>query len=165
MSLTVTEFLEEWNSEMETTQRLFDALTDASLHQEVTPDDRTLGRIAWHIVESIPTSIFGLNERFVQDPAIVPTSAKKIADSFRNLVVAINQNVQTQWSDSTLKEIHQVFGREMPLEVSLPIILKHLIHHRGQLTVLIRQAGIKVPSVYGPAREDWAAMGMEVPQI
>ena len=26
--------------------------------------------------------------------------------------------------------------------------------------VLMRQAGLKVPGVYGPAREEWAAMGM-----
>jgi hypothetical protein len=26
--------------------------------------------------------------------------------------------------------------------------------------VLMRQAGLSVPGVYGPAREEWAAMGM-----
>jgi uncharacterized damage-inducible protein DinB len=41
------------------------------------------------------------------------------------------------------------------------MVFSHLIHHRGQLTVLMRQAGLKVPGVYGPAREEWAAMGMQ----
>ena len=35
----------------------------------------------------------------------------------------------------------------------------HWSHHRGQMTVLMRQAGLRVPGVYGPAKEDWAAMG------
>jgi hypothetical protein len=26
--------------------------------------------------------------------------------------------------------------------------------------VLMRQAGLSVPGVYGPAREDWAALGL-----
>ena len=33
-------------------------------------------------------------------------------------------------------------------------------HHRGQMTVLMRQAGLTVPGIYGPAQEEWAAMGM-----
>jgi len=39
-------------------------------------------------------------------------------------------------------------------------LITHQAHHRGQMTVLMRQAGLKVPGVYGPAREEWAAMGM-----
>lgn len=39
-------------------------------------------------------------------------------------------------------------------------LLVHQTHHRGQMTVLMRQAGLTVPGVYGPAREEWAAFGM-----
>jgi uncharacterized damage-inducible protein DinB len=42
----------------------------------------------------------------------------------------------------------------------LASLVHHQIHHRGQMTVLMRQAGLVVPGVYGPAREEWAAMGM-----
>ena len=31
------------------------------------------------------------------------------------------------------------------------------------MTVLMRQAGLKVPGVYGPAREEWAEFGMQPP--
>jgi uncharacterized damage-inducible protein DinB len=37
----------------------------------------------------------------------------------------------------------------------------HQCHHRGQMTVLMRQAGQKVPGIYGPAKEEWSSMGME----
>jgi uncharacterized damage-inducible protein DinB len=37
--------------------------------------------------------------------------------------------------------------------------------HRGQMTMLLRQADLVVPGVYGPAREDWPSMGMEAPQV
>jgi hypothetical protein len=33
------------------------------------------------------------------------------------------------------------------------------------MTVLMRQAGLKVPGVYGPAREEWAAYGMPPPAV
>ena len=33
------------------------------------------------------------------------------------------------------------------------------------MTVLMRQAGLRVPGFYGPVREDWAQWGMEVPTV
>lgn len=73
--------------------------------------------------------------------------------------------MRTQWSDASLKDIHNVFGMDLPSEVSLPLIIKHLIHHRGQMTVLMRQAGLEVTGVYGPAREEWDAIGLEAPKL
>jgi len=42
---------------------------------------------------------------------------------------------------------------------------EHPAHHRGQMTVLLRQAGMKVPDINGPAMEDWAAYGQPVPPV
>jgi uncharacterized damage-inducible protein DinB len=44
--------------------------------------------------------------------------------------------------------------------MALRVLIQHEVHHRGQMTVLMRQAGLEVPGVYGPAREEWAACGM-----
>ena len=44
---------------------------------------------------------------------------------------------------------------------TLGALVTHQIHHRAQLTVVMRLAGLKVPGVYGPAKEEWAAYGME----
>ncbi|WP_258881781.1 DinB family protein [Paenibacillus sp. sptzw28] len=35
---------------------------------------------------------------------------------------------------------------------------RHQIHHRGQMTILIRQAGLTAPGIYGPNEEETAAM-------
>lgn len=40
-------------------------------------------------------------------------------------------------------------------------LIKHIIHHRGQATVLIRQAGLKVFGVYGSPKEDWIQLGIK----
>ena len=37
-------------------------------------------------------------------------------------------------------------------------ILAHGIHHRGQLTLMCRLAGGQCPGLYGPNREEMAAM-------
>ena len=52
-----------------------------------------------------------------------------------------------------------MYGEKWPRGMSLSALMAHETHHRGQMTVLMRQAGLPVPGVYGPAKEEWAAMG------
>ncbi len=33
------------------------------------------------------------------------------------------------------------------------------------MTVLMRQAGLAMPSIYGPTKEGWVAYGMEAPAV
>ncbi|MGO4373779.1 DinB family protein, partial [Paenibacillus sp. MCAF20] len=47
----------------------------------------------------------------------------------------------------------------------LDVLIKHEIHHRGQMTVLMRQAGLRVPDLYGPTKEQWAEFGAPAPVI
>ena len=45
---------------------------------------------------------------------------------------------------------------DVPKVEFMYFILSDQIHHRGQLTVYLRMAGGKVPSIYGPsADEPW----------
>lgn len=41
----------------------------------------------------------------------------------------------------------------MPRGKLLRILINHQTHHLGQMTVLLRQAGLKVPPVMGPTKE------------
>ncbi len=41
----------------------------------------------------------------------------------------------------------------------------HSIHHRAQMIVVMRMLGLSVPGIYGPAREEWAAYGMQPPAV
>ncbi|NHN35043.1 hypothetical protein G9U52_35530 [Paenibacillus sp. S3N08] len=58
-----------------------------------------------------------------------------------------------------------MFGEPWKNGFTLNAFVKHEIHHRGQLTILMRQAGLPLPGVYGPAKEEWATMGMEAPVV
>lgn len=164
---SIAEFTEEWNQEAASTQKILDALTDESLQQRVSPEDRTLGEIAWHIVSSTPGMLieFGITVDAVRDETTVPASAREIAETFRNVSANTSEAVRQQWTDQSLSEMKNVFGMEMPKAVTLSLLIKHIIHHRGQMTVLMRQARLKVPGVYGPSREEWSQMGMDAPSI
>ncbi|WP_163100092.1 DinB family protein [Peribacillus alkalitolerans] len=164
MYTTIQEFINDWNQEAASTQKVLDALTDESLAQKVSPEDRTLAQIAWHIVTSTPEMLieFGITVKAVEDSTTIP-SAREIAETFRRVSAETSEAVQQQWTDSSLQEMKNVFGMDMPKKVTLNLLIKHIIHHRGQMTVLMRQAGLKVPGVYGPSREEWSQMGMEAP--
>jgi uncharacterized damage-inducible protein DinB len=167
MFQTLDGFIKVWKFEEGVTQRILDALTDESLSQEVTPNGRTLGRIAWHIVTSIDSLMSRTGLKFesygVEEP--VPTSAKVIADRYRQVSHALVSAIETQWTNESLNVYSDIFGKKMPNSLFLEILIRHQIHHRGQITVLMRQAGLKVPGIYGPAKEEWANMGLEVPKI
>lgn len=167
MYTVISQFIDEWNQEAASTQKVLDALTDQSLQQKISPEDRTLGSIAWHIVASTPGMLmeFGVTVKGVENELSVPTSAREIAETFRSVSAETSEAIRQQWTDANLSETKNVFGRELQKAAMLNMLIKHIVHHRGQMTVLMRQAGVQVPGIYGPSREEWSQMGMEAPSI
>lgn len=167
MYTAISQFIDEWNQEAASTQKVLDALTDQSLQQKISPEDRTLGSIAWHIVASTPGMLmeFGVTVKGVENELSVPTSAREIAETFRSVSAETSESIRQQWTDANLSETKNVFGRELQKAAMLNMLIKHIVHHRGQMTVLMRQAGVQVPGIYGPSREEWSQMGMEAPSI
>lgn len=73
--------------------------------------------------------------------------------------------IKAQWTDKVLGEMKDMYGEQWSVRTILGILTAHQTHHRGQMTVLMRQAGLQVPGVYGPAREEWAAFGGQAPVV
>ena len=167
MFTTCDEFLAIWQSERDATQQLVDALTDASLAQSVAADHRTIGRLAWHIAQTIPEMMghtgLQLDGPGEHDP--VPASAKAIADGYRTAAASLEAQLSAQWTNETLAEVDDMYGERWSRGRTLDVLRLHQVHHPGQLTVLMRQAGLPVIGVYGPSRDDWGGMGMDPPAI
>ncbi len=45
-------------------------------------------------------------------------------------------------------------------EINFEKLITHQAHHRGQMTVLMRLVGLKVPGVYRPSKDEWVSFGM-----
>jgi uncharacterized damage-inducible protein DinB len=163
MYVTISDFIKEWNREAMLTQNVLDGLTDESLKQQVYSEGRTLGRIAWHLTTSIPDYLahFGLNINGVANAEGVPASAKEIAATFKEVSSDAAQVIEQQWTDQSLEQIQVAFGRQESNAQILMGLIKHIVHHRGQITILMRQAGLKPFGVYGPPKEDWIHLGVE----
>ena len=164
---SIDEFIKLWEHEANSTQKILDSLTDQSLSQPVTPEGRTLGRLAWHVVTSLHEmmSRTGLQFEGAHHDAPLPVSAQKIAYSYRTTNQNMMKAIREQWNDESLNQLDDMYGEKWPKSLTLSVLNSHQIHHRGQMTVLMRQAGLKVPGVYGPSKEEWDQIGMDAPEI
>lgn len=49
------------------------------------------------------------------------------------------------------------FGHKVPAVAILSVMVRHSIHHRGQLSTYLRPMGGKVPAIYGPSADTQVA--------
>lgn len=161
MFTKIADFEKEWASESAATLKVMRALTDASLHQKVTSEGRALGRIAWHIILTLGEmgQRVGASVQAPPEDAPVPNSAQTLVDAYETGASSLAASIREGWKDAMLAEKVDMYGEQWSRSDSLYILIKHEIHHRAQMTVLMRQAGLRVPGLYGPAKEDWEAYG------
>ncbi len=164
---TIAEFEKSWSYDMASTQKQMDQLTDASLKQAITDGHRTLGRIAWHIVTTIPEMMAqtGLKLSLVDHKAPVPATAAEIKKAYATASKELLDAVKSTWDDAGLQVEDEMYGEKWKRGTTLRILIGHEVHHRGQMTVLMRQAGLIVPGFYGPAKEEWSNFGGQPPVV
>jgi uncharacterized damage-inducible protein DinB len=161
---TLNEFIEEYKVESQNTSKLFKVLTTESLYKTVDGKVRSIGRLTYHITHTVSEMMgkTGLNIPFdVKNPAEdISVTAEQIVVSYEKATAELLRQIPEKWTDATLSETRNMYGQDWTVGLTLSILLKHEIHHRGQLTVLMRLAGLLVPGIYGPSAEEWVKYGM-----
>lgn len=156
MLIDAQSFLTVYGWESQTTANVLAALTDASLKQDKAKGhNMTTGDIAWHIATA---PVYMLNQvGCAIDPALAAKPEQLTMDQIKDTHTKINAQVKEQIGAKTpedLAKMYHVFGMmDWSAGQMLGIMMHHEIHHRGQLSVLMRQAGLVVPSIYGPTLE------------
>jgi uncharacterized damage-inducible protein DinB len=161
----IDDFITAYSRKSEENHKLLLQLTDASLDQRVAEGHRALGQIAWHIAMTIPEMMAntGLTIEGFDHAAPPPADAQAIADAYQRVTQALLAQLKANWTDETLSIVDEMYGEKWARGLTLFILHDHESHHAGQLTVLLRQAGLKPTAVCGPTKEDWAQYGMEAP--
>jgi uncharacterized damage-inducible protein DinB len=162
MYRTIQDFLNDWTQENDSTVKVFKNLTDTSLKQKVSAEGRSLGHLAWHIVLTLGEmgEKAGLKVEAPPESTPDPNTASVIIAAYEKAGASLGVEVKDHWKDGMLSEEINMYGQPWTRTATLASIIKHQIHHRAQMTVLMRQAGLKVPGVYGPSREEWSQYGM-----
>jgi uncharacterized damage-inducible protein DinB len=165
MFRSLDDFTAAWTQESDGTLKVLRTLTDASLAQPIVPGGRTLGFLAWHITCTLAEMGGTQAGLVVEGPTekthpAVPAHAADIVVQYERSAASLLDAVKTAWSDAQLGDPIPMYGEQWPRGLVLSILVSHQTHHRGQMIVLMRQAGLSVPGLYGPSREEWEAMGV-----
>jgi uncharacterized damage-inducible protein DinB len=160
MFVTIKQFQSEFIEHANNTQNLFQCLTDESLDQRITENHRSLRELALHIISSYNFfTMLGLSITPFELDENREHSADYIINEYNKMVNAVIKAILSQWKDKTLKKKINLMGEEIQIGQALRFVFNHTIHHSGQMTVLMRQAGLMIPGIYGPTIEDWIAQG------
>lgn len=165
MYKTIDDFLTHWNEEMKMTINLFETLTEESLNQKVYRQGRELGQLVWHIVQTVSElgHSMGLLEHDTLKEQKLPPFLPAVIACYRGASNHLIEAIKQKWKDSDLAEKIPIYGENWERNRCLQVLVSHQIHHRGQMTVLMRQAGLKVLGLYGPSKEEWKQMGLPAP--
>ncbi len=155
--------LMEMSQEGATTRRLLEIVPAQHLGWKPHEKSMTMGRLAVHLAE-IPGWVSTILDQDGFDVGAstytppVAGSVTEVLEMFDRNMAMTEAAVRRQTLDrlSTMWRITkqgQVL-MEMPrMGVIRTLLLNHLIHHRGQLSVYLRLKDVPLPSIYGPTAD------------
>lgn len=157
--------LAEFDQEMSTTRRMLARVPDGKGEWRPHPKSFPLAHLA-QLVAWMPGWITRtLREPFIDLSAGTSYSMEDtrtlLAEFDRNVASALDALVSV--TDAALDEPWSLrMGDRVlfttPRGPTVRQHLSHLIHHRGQLSVYLRELDVPIPSIYGPtADEGWQA--------
>ncbi|MBB6635078.1 DinB family protein [Cohnella thailandensis] len=147
------DFLEDWAASAAGTLAVFKAITDEKKNTAIVEGHSTLNWLAWHLTSTAGVfgQMAGLQVPSVERGAPAPEHIADTARKYEEIAEAYKS--EAKWTDEQMAEAIPAFGGQMPRGSFLRKLIDHQTHHRGQMTVLLRQAGLPVPGVMGPTRE------------
>ncbi|MCT4781675.1 MULTISPECIES: DinB family protein [Exiguobacterium] len=153
MYRTKQDLITDWTKSSAGTLDVLRAVTDETLMHAIVPGHNSLGWIGWHVTTALGyfTNLLGFRLSPLKSLA-QPTDALSIANQYERYARELAEAAE-QFSDAYLLEEVDVHGTAMPRGAVLRMMMNHQTHHRGQMTVLLRQAGLPVPAVMGPTKE------------
>lgn len=159
--------LPQFDQEMASTRKMLERVPEDAIDWRPHPKSMTLGRLATHVAQ---TPVWG-QRAFAGDswdpaPPGSPPPAPLTLRTRSEMLALFDENVAAArgaigaaddvafgkpWS--LLRGGAPIFT--MPrIAVIRGMLLSHLIHHRGQLSVYLRLRDVPVPGMYGPSADE-----------
>jgi len=156
--------LPEFDQEMKLTRKALERVPDDKFDWKPHEKSMSMGKLAGHLAElpAFGTAMImteGLNfDKGDYKPAAVSNRAEVLA-LFDKSVAEAREAIAGA-TDDHLRQSWKIIYQEKPLfdaprAVGLRgMMMNHVVHHRGQLTVYLRLNDVAVPSIYGPSADE-----------
>jgi uncharacterized damage-inducible protein DinB len=154
--------LMEFDQEAQTTRRVLERVPEDKLSWKPHTKSYSLGQLALHIA-AVPGSVATLAAMdTVEAPTFFQAEAKnrhELLDTFSKSIESARDTVG-KMDDGRLTSIWTLTKNGETL-MAIPrigflrtVLLNHVYHHRGQLSVYLRMLDVPVPSIYGPSADE-----------
>jgi uncharacterized damage-inducible protein DinB len=159
MSTELDRFIEIWEREAAKTETLLAALPRDGYEFRPDPEGRSLGELAWHLVEAEGYGALGIERgefaRDVRPEGMTrPRTVEELAPGFARIHADALARVRKLTAEDLDRPIVFFNGQAMPVrDILMDFILLHNVHHRAQLSMMVRGAGGQPTSLFGPTRE------------
>jgi uncharacterized damage-inducible protein DinB len=158
----VDSILMEIDQEAQTTRRVLDRIPENKLSWKPHPKAFSLGQLALHIAAAPGNLAAAIAQDSVEVPNFTQAEAKsrqEILDTFSKSNETVKGTLK-KMDDAKLMSMWSLTKNGKVL-MSVPrvgfirsILMNHMYHHRGQLSVYLRILDVPVPSIYGPSADE-----------
>lgn len=156
------QFLDAFGREHSTTLKVMRALPSDQGHFQPHPRSQSAKTLIWTFTIEQGLTVHALKGTLTMPPSF-PPAPETLAEAITAFERAAAETIDTvkRTPDARFHRSSPFFtgpGKigDVPNLDLLWLMLSDQIHHRGQLSVYVRMAGGKVPSIYGPsADEPW----------
>ena len=159
--------LYEFDHEMANTRKVLERVPQDRFNYKPHAKSWPLSGLATHVANIPSWTVFTMRQDSL-DYAPVGAPAYKTPEVTSNadLLAAFDKNVSeargaiSETSDEQFKQPWTLLAGGQPIftmprqDVVRSMIMNHLIHHRGQLTLYLRLLDVAVPGMYGPSADE-----------
>ena len=154
--------LAEIDHEAKTTQRVLERIPEDKVNWKPHPKSMSLGELGMHIAYAplvlSEVAVKDLHE-FGSSPKMPPPTRQAILDTFAASTQKVKDVVGS--FDDTRMASTITMTKDGKTIMAIPraafirkIMMNHIYHHRGQLSVYLRLLDVPVPSIYGPSADE-----------
>ncbi|MBM7610121.1 putative damage-inducible protein DinB [Lysinibacillus composti] len=149
------DFILEWEKNCAGTFSIIESITEEKKNVSIVEGHSSLEWLSWHLTTAPAyfCGLAGLNLELNLNPANTPATIDEIKEAYKAVSQKVVEVAKNNLSDEKLLTNVDMHGHATPIGAILRLFVDHQTHHRAQMQVLLRQAGLNVPGVMGPTKE------------
>ncbi len=154
----------EFAQEAANTRRMLERVPEEHFDWQPHEKSMSLALLATHIAQTPEwgVAILEQDELVINIEEYVPhvaTTHAELMELFDKNVAALSEAMSGLPDDKAMQPWRLKVGDEVKLELSRMfvirgMVLNHILHHRGQLSVYLRLKNVPLPAIYGPSAEE-----------
>jgi uncharacterized damage-inducible protein DinB len=154
-------YLSQLESEAEASRKCLERMTDEVMDFKPTDKSMPMKSLAL-VVSEIPKWIASIvtdgDINFATYESFKMKSADELPAHFDECMAVARKVLEKVSDEELMKEFSLKMGDKVlstdTKKNSVDSTIRHMVHHRGQLTVYMRMNNIPVPKIYGPSGDD-----------